>query len=100
MDCCGKPQSRAAFLEEKLKNFRAYVLPYCDTKEKKERLAEFGSVEAITPFLLQAVALRQAGTLDQAVDAFASEFRNAPEPEAFKAKVRRYVDMFCDVLTS
>ncbi len=92
--------SRAVFLEEKLKNFRAYVAPHCDTKEKQQRLADFASVDAVMPYLLQAVALRQAGTLEQAVEGFTAEFVNVPEPEAFKSKVRRYIDMFCDVLTS
>ena len=100
MECCGTRPTRAAFLEEKLRNFRAFVAPHCDTKEKQLRLNEFASVEAVMPYLLQALALRQAGTLDQAVDAFVAEFGNVPEPDAFKAKVGRYIDMFCDVLTS
>ena len=104
MECCStaataKPVSRKAFLEQKLKNFQAYLEPLCTTEKQKARLAEYNDVDYVMPFLLQAVALKTAGTLPEAVRAFTAEF-SPPDPEAFHAKVERYINMFCEVLTS
>ena len=100
MDCCTPATvSRKDFLEQKLKNFRAFLEPLCVTEAQKARLAEYNDVEAVMPFLLQALALRTAGTLPAAVNTFTAEF-TAPDQAAFHSKVERYINMFCDVLTS
>ena len=104
MECCSTAPhpatvSRKAFLEQKLKNFRAFLEPLCVTDAQKARLAEYSDIESVMPFLLQALALRTAGTLPAAISSFTAEF-TAPDQPAFHAKVERYISMFCDVLTS
>jgi hypothetical protein len=102
MECCSTAASaisRKAFLEQKLKNFRVFLEPLCITDAQKARLAEYNDVNSVMPFLLQALALRTAGTLTTAINSFVAEF-TPPDAKAFRTKVERYVNMFCDVLTS
>jgi hypothetical protein len=47
------------------------------------------------PYLLQCVALQKAGKLEAAVDLFGAEL-----PAEATEKVKRYLAMFVDVLTS
>ena len=100
--CCAVPQlSRAEFLQQKLTNFKAFVEPYCSEDKQKARLQEFSSLDAVMPFLLQALALKKAGALEPALEKFTQEFapfKDTNAEQAFKSKVLRYVDMFCDVL--
>jgi len=53
------------------------------------------------PYLLQAAALRaaDAAKLEQSIASLESRFSKATD-EAFKVKLRRYINMFCDVITS
>lgn len=102
MECCSTAAttiSRKSFLEQKLKNFRAFLEPLCTTDAQKARLAEYNDVDSVMPFLLQALTLKTAGTLTIAINSFAAEF-TPPDAEAFRTKVERYINMFCDVLTS
>jgi len=97
MAACCSTLSRAQFLEQKLKNFRAFVSPLCLTDDQKARLTEYDSVESVMPFLLQLVALKRSGTLAATLDSFAEDLKG---DAAWRAKLGRYADMFCDVLTS
>ena len=101
--CCAESQpSRAEFLHQKLQNFRAFIEPFCTQEKNKTRLQEFSSLDAIMPFLLQALALKKAGVLEPALERFTQEFAPFTEgqEEAFRAKINRYVTMFCDVLAT
>ena len=53
------------------------------------------------PYLLQVAALRaaDAAKLEQSIAALESRFSKAAD-DAFKVKLRRYINMFCDVITS
>ena len=97
MSCC--QQSRKDFLTAKLSNFKAYLEAHCGTEEEKTALASFATVDAVMPYLLQAVALQKAGRLSEATAALADHFTKDADA-AFHAKVGRYITMFCDVLTS
>ena len=100
--CCADPQpSRAQFLQQKLNNFRAFVEPFCTDDKHRTRMQEFSSLDAVMPFLLQALALKKAGALEPALEKLTQEFAPFKDTEAevaFKSKVHRYVAMFCDVL--
>jgi hypothetical protein len=97
MSCC--QQSRKDFLTAKLGNFRTYLEAHCGTEEEKTALASFATVDAVMPYLLQAVALQRAGKLEEATAALGSRFTKDADA-AFHAKVGRYITMFCEVLTS
>jgi hypothetical protein len=97
MSCC--QQSRKDFLTTKLGNFKAYLEAHCGTEEEKTALASFASVDAVMPYLLQAVALQRAGKLDEATAALVTHFTKDADA-AFHTKVGRYITMFCEVLTS
>jgi hypothetical protein len=104
MECCsGVTTSRAEFLTLKLSNFKAYLEPFCATEDQKATLHEYATLEAAMPFILQAVALRSAGA-PLPVEAFVSKFsledKSQADRAAFANKVERYINMFCDVLTS
>lgn len=102
--CCAEAQpSRAEFLKQKLANFKNFVEPYCTLDKHKARLQEFTNVDAVMPFLLQALALKKAGALEPALLQFTEEFAPFKDDEvelAFKTKVQRYVAMFCDILVA
>jgi hypothetical protein len=103
MECCSsaqKPPSRAEFLAQKLKNFQAYLEPLCSSDAQKAKVKEYATVDAAMPFLLQALALRSAGGLDSAIETFTAEEWKVDDVAAFKAKVGRYINMFCDVLST
>jgi len=88
-------------MQQKLQNFHAYLAPFCTTEEQKARLDKYRDMDAVLPFLLQAIALKKAGTLTAMLDSYIAEFDIAEaEREAVRAKVGRYIDMFCDVLIS
>ena len=97
MAACCSALSRAQFLEQKLKNFRDFVSPLCVTEEQKGRLTEYDSLDRVMPFLLQLVALRKSGALASTLDSFAEDLKG---DDAWRVKLGRYADMFCDVLTS
>ena len=100
MSCC-EPMNRKAFLESKLSNFRAFIEPHCSTDELKARLNEFKDLDSVMPYLLQCIALYNLGQLDTAVDGFIAAFPAASqENQAFTTKLRRYLAMFVDVLTT
>ena len=96
MSCC-QPTTRRAFLEEKLSNFRKFLEPHCSTDEHKAYLEKFADLDSTMPYLLQCVALQKAGKLDAAVDQICAALPASP---AVVDKVKRYLTMFVDVLTS
>jgi hypothetical protein len=94
MSCC-ETVSRKDFMEQKLKNFRAFLEPHCTTEELKAYLAKFSDLDSVMPYLLQCVVLHKAGQLEATVDQFCTSL---PGNEV-TAKVKRYLNMFVDVLT-
>jgi hypothetical protein len=101
MSCCDKPKeplTKADFLKSKLQNFRAFVEPHCATDEQRAALKNYDTVEAVMPLLLQAVAAQRVGQSEAMLAKFCSTFPTADD--AFKAKVARYLGMFCEVLTT
>ena len=100
MSCCVEPTAttKADFIAAKLKNFRAFVEPYCATADQRAALSTYDSVDAVMPFLLQAVAAQRVGQSEALLAKFCAEFPSADD--AFRAKVGRYLSMFCEVLTT
>jgi hypothetical protein len=91
--------TKEQFLTAKLKNFRSFVEPYCQTPELQAHLRQFQSLEDVMPYLLQVAALVRAGQRQLVLDQFCSPFGDAAD-EPFRARVERYIQMFADVLTS
>ena len=98
MSCCTEPKTRAEFLTAKLKNFRAFVEPYCATAEQKEALQSYNSLDTVMPYLLQAVVAQRLGLAADVLDQFCAKF--PASDEAFRLKVGRYLAMFCEVLST
>lgn len=100
MNCC-ENITRKEFLVQKLTNFRMFLEPHCSTDELKEQLNQFQDIDTVMPYLLQCVALSRVGQLDAAFENFVSSFpAETQADEAFRAKLKRYLAMFVDVLTS
>lgn len=97
MECC--TPSKADFLEQKLKNFRAFLEPFVKTPEQKEKLVPYKDMNSVMPLLFQALALRKASpdSLQATLDSMARELDMDAEAQK---KLRRYMDMFCDVIIS
>ena len=100
MSCCTEPTAitKADFITAKLKNFRAFVEPYCASAEQRAALTTYDSVDAVMPFLLHAVAAQRMGQTEALLSKFCASFPSADD--AFKAKISRYLNMFCEVLTT
>lgn len=100
--CCDDKQTKREFLEEKLKNFKAFLEPYCSKDEHKKQLSSFQSLEEALPFMNQAAMVRATSEaqLDIQLDAYCSALLGAKDDKAFRVKVGRYVNMFCDLITS
>ena len=97
-DCCQTPPTKEAFLKEKLKNFRNFLEPHCGTPELKEKLAAYNSLEAVLPWIYQAVAIVRAGQTEAAVAKFCEAFGAAGQTDEFRTRIRRTLQMFADVL--
>ena len=101
MSCC--QPTRKEFLEGKLSNFRAFLTEHCSNDEERGVIASFSTVASVMPYLLQAAALRASdGTgkaLEDSIATLEARFTKAND-DAFKVKLRRYINMFCDVVTS
>jgi hypothetical protein len=100
--CCETPTApqptKLEFLEQKLRNFRAYLEPFATTDAVKAQLNQFQSVQDVLPFLAQLLPVYKAGQLTSVVDTFAAEFPGADD--AFKAKVARYLECFAETLAA
>lgn len=103
MSCCevAVPQTTQVFLEQKLRNFRAFVEPHCVTEQQKASLKQYDSLDAVMPFLIKAVAAEKLGQTETVVAKFCEGFQlDATALPPFRAKVLRYVTMFREVLTT
>ena len=81
-----------------MKNFRAFLTEYAKTEETKAKLTQWSSVNEVLPYLAQLIPIYKAGKSDLIVKGFCDEF--GTQDDAFKTKVGRYVEMFCEVLLS
>jgi hypothetical protein len=99
MSCC-QPVDRKTFLEEKLKNFRVFLEPHCVSDELKDYLGKFNDLDSVMPYLAQCVILYKSGQLDAAVEKFCETLPATSERDAVVVKVKRYLNMFVDVLIS
>lgn len=98
MNCCSEtPPTKKEFLETKLKNFRTFLGPYCETETLKQRLASLATLQDVIPYLIQATAMSKAGQSELLVEQFCAEF-GPLVTEEFRTKVRRYLEMFITVL--
>ena len=102
MSCCAPtPLTATAFLEQKLKNFRAFVEPHCTSPDMKAALTQYDSVDAVMPFLLKVLAAEKLGQSELLLDKFCEGFSVEEAGRvAFRAKVKRYLDMFREVLST
>ena len=99
MECCQAGVSKAQFLEQKLKNFRAFLEPFIKTEDHRRRLEPYKDLNTVMPLLLQATAIRKASpeTLDATLATMSEELQLGDEDAN---KLRRYMNMFCDVIIS
>jgi hypothetical protein len=99
MSCCSTT-TKEEFLQQKLKNFKAYLEPFHLTDEQRSQLNAMTTVNDALPFLLQVKALRATGGLNNMVDTYCHTVRGlSPEDlNGLRAKVLRYMEMFCDLL--
>jgi hypothetical protein len=104
MSCCEPAHSspaptKEAFLTTKVQNFRTFLAPHCRTPELQAVLERYKSLDDVMPYLVQVAALVKAGQTAMVVDQVCDPFGPSAD-EAFRARVRRYVEMFADVLTT
>ena len=97
MSCCSETTTKKEFLETKLKNFRTFLEPHCNTDLLKQRLSSLATIEDVMPYVLQVTAMSKAGQTELLVDQFCAEFGSSATEE-FRHKVRRYLEMFVTVL--
>ena len=97
--CC-QGLDRDAFLQQKLKNFKAYAEPFC-TEEGRAQLTLFSTVTDLAPFVQKAKAcLLGLGqeALDTQLDTLCDTMAREKATPAFREKVGRYVAMFCELM--
>jgi len=92
------PKTKAHFISEKLKNFQTFLLGYATTPELKAEVGQFERVEQVLPYLATLVPIYKAGKMDLIVKGFCDKFETSDE--AFKTKVARYVECFCETLVA
>ena len=90
------PQSKRAFLEEKLRNFHVYLQGFAETPEMKAELNQYSNVDEIMPYLVQLIPVYKLGKMDMIVKGFSDKFNT--QDEGFKTKIARYVECFCETL--
>ena len=99
--CCEVATDREAFLQQKLKNFKAYVEPFCSPEGKAQLHLLSGSLDDLMPFVLKAKACALSlgqEALDKQIDALCETMTKGTVTPAFREKVGRYVAMFCELM--
>jgi hypothetical protein len=67
----------------------------------KAALTQYDSVDAVMPFLLKVLAAEKLGQSELLLDKFCEGFSVEEAGRvAFRAKVKRYLDMFREVLST
>jgi len=92
------PVSKMDFIEEKLRNFQKFLSGFATTPEMVAELNQFNKVEEIVPYLAQLIPVYKMGKMDVIVKGFCDKFNTTDE--AFKGKVARYEECFCEVLVA
>lgn len=90
--------TKVAFLDEKLRNFREYLIQFATTPEMVAELQRYQSVEEVLPLLAQSVPVVKAGQVGLIADGFCTKFQTTDE--AFRLKVARYMECFVETLLS
>jgi len=92
--------SKQEFIEQKLKNLKAFLTPYCTTPELLKNVEVYNSVESVMPWLYQANAMVRVGQIEALVSKFCEAFGEAGKTEEFRTRIRRTLQMFADVLSA
>ena len=100
MSCCPTTMSKQEFIEQKLKNLKAFLTPYCSTPELLKNVEVYNSVESVMPWLYQANAMVRVGQIEALVNKFCEAFGEAGKTEEFRTRIRRTLQMFADVLSA
>ena len=98
--CCEATPTKEEFLTQKLRNFRAFLEPHCNTPELQKQLATYSNLSAVLPWLYQASAIVRAGQIEPAVTKFCEAFGDAGKTDEFRTRIRRTLQMFADVMMS
>jgi hypothetical protein len=73
---------------------------YLEEEIVHEYLVKFKDLDSVMPYLVQCVLLHKAGQLDATIEQFCQTLPVSSESNAVISKVKRYMNMFVDVLTS
>lgn len=96
MSCCAP--TATAFLEEKLRNFKRFLLESKGPEADMSLIEGFTSLQQVMPYLNQLVVLNRSDMLGTVVDGICEKLNN--NNDDVKAKVRRYLYCFVDVLSA
>ena len=86
-----------SFIEEKAANFRKYLREQSKATNTQSILDSYSNEQLVPLVLKHLLPLYVSGLLGTAVDHIADTFAN--HDEAFKAKVQRYLECFCESLS-
>lgn len=99
MSCCNKETTKEAFLIQKGKNFKEFIMKYKPDAEVQDYMAKFDEKNILSSIIVLLVPLMATGTQETAINELISKL-NIPASETadVKAKITRYFDMFVDVV--
>lgn len=97
MSCC-KGTEREAFLIQKGKNFREYILKYNPNKEVLEYMEKFNEANLMLSITNLLIPVKLSGASDFVVGELMSRLNiPAQETEEVRGKISRYIEMFVEI---
>lgn len=100
MSCCNET-TKEAFLLQKGKNFREYILKYSPNQEVLDYMSKFDEKNLMASITTMLIPVKLSGTADVVIGELVARLTVPPtEEKDVKDKIRRYFDMFADVMMS
>ena len=98
MSCCNGT-TKEAFLIQKGKNFREYILKYSPTQDVLEYMEKFNEENLMSSITTLLIPIKLSGTSGIVIGELMKRL-TIPEQEAddVKGKISRYFDMFAEVM--
>jgi hypothetical protein len=98
MSCCNGT-TKEAFLIQKGKNFREYILKYSPTQDVLEYMEKFNEENLMSSIATLLIPIKLSGTSGVVIGELVKRL-TIPEQEAddVKGKIGRYFDMFAEVM--
>ena len=98
MSCCNGT-TKEAFLIQKGKNFKEYILKYSPTEDVLQYMEKFNEQNLFSSIMTLLIPIKATGTADMVITELMGKLTIPPdEMNDVKVKIGRYFDMFTEIM--